>query len=314
MLFPQRNPLIPIWESAPTVYRAGDHPLIFHMNHTQYTWFNQLTGELSAEECVQAYSRIHGDDSAVLCHLIHSGIRTGALVDGSAVPTIARWLPPAGHREINAEMTHALLMYPDASPTSLAQLIDRRRSRHIYIAGSNYLSEHLVHAVESIGLLRTPNPHSADLTIYASVSHSHGLDHAWSEDDPRPHMHVGIRHTRAVVGPLVVPGQSSCLRCAYLHRVDRESHWPAQSIAWRHTPTASTADPLLLTATATYAAALVRMWVDGRAPVNAAWSTQLPIPTFAREERPPHPLCSCRLRTPWETRLRADDQPSERTG
>ncbi|MCF8551434.1 MAG: hypothetical protein K9G05_05065 [Candidatus Nanopelagicales bacterium] len=314
MLFPQRNPLIPVWESAPTEYRAGDHPLTFHMNHAQYTWFNQLTGELSADECVQAYSRIHGDESAALRHLIHSGIRTGALVDGSAVPTIARWLSRTNHREINAEMTHALLTYQDVSPASLAQLIDRRRSRNIYIAGSNYLSEHLVHTVDSIGLLRTPNPHSADLTIYASVSNSQGLDHAWSEDDPRPHVHVGIRHTRAVVGPLVVPGQSSCLRCVYLHRVDRDSSWPAQSIAWRHTQAASTADPLLLTATAAYAAALVRTWVDDRAPVNAAWSCQLPIPTFAREERPPHPLCSCRLRTPWESPMSVNDQPSERTG
>ncbi|WP_127783658.1 TOMM precursor leader peptide-binding protein [Rhodococcus sp. X156] len=41
------------------------------------------------------------------------------------------------------------------------------------------------------------------------------------------HLSVRLRDGRGLVGPLVLPGRTSCLRCADLHRTDRDQHWPA---------------------------------------------------------------------------------------
>ncbi|QRY61392.1 hypothetical protein JVX90_13295 [Gordonia sp. PDNC005] len=41
-----------------------------------------------------------------------------------------------------------------------------------------------------------------------------------------PHLPVHLRDGIGVVGPLVLPGTSSCLRCADLHRTDFDPQWP----------------------------------------------------------------------------------------
>jgi bacteriocin biosynthesis cyclodehydratase domain-containing protein len=42
-----------------------------------------------------------------------------------------------------------------------------------------------------------------------------------------PHLPVRVRDGAGLVGPLVLPGVTSCLRCADLHRSDRDESWPA---------------------------------------------------------------------------------------
>jgi hypothetical protein len=41
-----------------------------------------------------------------------------------------------------------------------------------------------------------------------------------------PHLPIHLRDGIGVVGPLVLPGMSSCLRCADLHRTDLDPQWP----------------------------------------------------------------------------------------
>ena len=47
--------------------------------------------------------------------------------------------------------------------------------------------------------------------------------------EPRPLLVTGVWSSRAVIGPLVVPGRTSCLHCADLHRCDRDPAWPVLS-------------------------------------------------------------------------------------
>jgi bacteriocin biosynthesis cyclodehydratase domain-containing protein len=42
-----------------------------------------------------------------------------------------------------------------------------------------------------------------------------------------PHLPVRVRDGAGLVGPLVIPGVTSCLSCADLHRADRDAAWPA---------------------------------------------------------------------------------------
>jgi len=41
------------------------------------------------------------------------------------------------------------------------------------------------------------------------------------------HLPVRVRDGTGLIGPLVIPGVTSCLRCADLHRSDRDADWPA---------------------------------------------------------------------------------------
>ena len=50
-----------------------------------------------------------------------------------------------------------------------------------------------------------------------------------------PHLPVRVRDGTGLVGPLVIPGVTSCLGCADLHRSDRDAAWPrAGRAAARH--------------------------------------------------------------------------------
>ena len=66
-----------------------------------------------------------------------------------------------------------------------------------------------------------------------------------------PHLPVRVRDGIGLVGPLVIPGVTSCLGCADLHRSDRDAAWPA--IAAQLRDTVGVADRATLLATAALA-------------------------------------------------------------
>ncbi|MGZ6779311.1 MAG: TOMM precursor leader peptide-binding protein, partial [Mycobacterium sp.] len=66
-----------------------------------------------------------------------------------------------------------------------------------------------------------------------------------------PHLPVRVRDGSGLVGPLVVPGMTSCLRCADLHRSDRDASWPAVAAQLRDK--VGTADRATVLATAALA-------------------------------------------------------------
>ena len=66
-----------------------------------------------------------------------------------------------------------------------------------------------------------------------------------------PHLPVRVRDGTGLVGPLVIPGVTSCLRCADLHRSDRDAAWPA--VAAQLCQTVGTADRATVLATAALA-------------------------------------------------------------
>lgn len=49
-----------------------------------------------------------------------------------------------------------------------------------------------------------------------------------------PHLPVCVRDGTGLVGPLVIPGVTSCLGCADLYRSDRDAAWPAVAAQLRH--------------------------------------------------------------------------------
>jgi hypothetical protein len=143
---------------------------------------------------------------------------------------------------------------------------------------------------------RPPSAGAADLVVLARP---------WAASDPLvaglqragvPHLVATVRERTGVVGPLVVPGATACLRCADLHRRDADPRWPrlaAQLTA--HEPPASGATVTCLL-TAVVAAVQVLAFLDGAA-APAVLDTVLelhPPELLPRARRwPPHPSCGC---------------------
>jgi bacteriocin biosynthesis cyclodehydratase domain-containing protein len=119
----------------------------------------------------------------------------------------------------------------------------RTRSASIRIHGRGPLSDLLTSALRCSGarIKHSSRPHAAvtaETTDLVVLSDS-------LVADPRilrelhaariPHLPVRVRDGAGLVGPLVVPDATSCLRCADLHRSDRDSGWPAVAAQLRDT-------------------------------------------------------------------------------
>jgi bacteriocin biosynthesis cyclodehydratase domain-containing protein len=112
-----------------------------------------------------------------------------------------------------------------------------------------------------------------------------------------PHLVAAVRGQTGIVGPLVVPGTTSCLRCADLHRRDADPRWPAlaaQLTAAEPPPSGATVTCLLTAATA---ALQVLTYLDGTGTPGTLDATiELRPPDHAPRLRrwTPHPACGCR--------------------
>jgi hypothetical protein len=105
---------------------------------------------------------------------------------------------------------------------------------------------------------------------------------------------LGIDH--GVVGPLVLPGLTSCLRCADLHRADRDPAWSALAVQLtvgrRHGPASAVA---VATVIAGVAAQQALTFLDGGEPDCLDGTIELRLPDWRLRRRswPAHPECGC---------------------
>jgi hypothetical protein len=134
----------------------------------------------------------------------------------------------------------------------------RTRSASIRIHGRGPLSDLLADALRCSGarvtrssLTQAAPPHTTDLVVLSDYLMA----------DPRvvrelhaagvAHLPVRLRDGAGLVGPLVLPGVTSCLGCADLHRSDRDAAWPA--VASQLRDTVGSADRATVLATAALA-------------------------------------------------------------
>jgi hypothetical protein len=119
--------------------------------------------------------------------------------------------------------------------------------------------------------------------------------------DGVPHLAVHIRDGVGVVGPLVIPSLTSCLRCADLHRARLDACWPG--IATQLAGRPQLADLSCTQTTAGIAAAQsldALRWGRGADRRPTTWNASVEIDVASLRSRfrgwPPHPECSCRAR------------------
>lgn len=108
------------------------------------------------------------------------------------------------------------------------------------------------------------------------------------------HLGVLVRERDAVVGPLVLPGHSPCLRCLDLHRRDRDPQWPRLVPQLAAAPEAAE-DGVLASLAASVAVAQVLAHLDGTVPAAVGATIEIGLPEGLADVRPwsPHPECGC---------------------
>jgi bacteriocin biosynthesis cyclodehydratase domain-containing protein len=185
-----------------------------------------------------------------------SGLTATALADllrhlqsGATVAELAK------HAAVAADITDLVSSLVDAGVVTTTT---RRRTHavSIRIHGRGPLSDLLASALRCSGVqisrsTRTHAGATADLAVLTDFLVS----------DPRvvrdlhaagvPYLPVRVRDGRGLVGPLVIPGMTSCLECADLHRSDRDAAWPAVAAQLRGT--VGSADRATVLATAALA-------------------------------------------------------------
>jgi hypothetical protein len=111
-----------------------------------------------------------------------------------------------------------------------------------------------------------------------------------------PHLAVLLREQDAVVGPLVVPGRTACLRCLDLHRSDRDPEWPRLVPQLASRANSRREETVLAALAAALAAAQALAHLDGRVrptALDATLELALPDPLVAVRPWSAHPACGC---------------------
>jgi hypothetical protein len=111
-----------------------------------------------------------------------------------------------------------------------------------------------------------------------------------------PHLRVRLAPGVGSVGPLVIPGLTSCLTCADLYRRDRDPAWPAMALQMTVPGRYSTTAEVAVSATiAGVAAGQALAFLDGEQPACLDGTLEIHPPDWRIRRRSwtAHPECAC---------------------
>lgn len=110
-----------------------------------------------------------------------------------------------------------------------------------------------------------------------------------------PHLLACVRETVGLVGPLVLPGSTPCLRCVALGRGDRDPHWPLLSAQLIGMPSTEACDVTLASMVASLAAMQALAYIDGdeAAVIGGVLEFDPVHASLRRRTIAPHAACGC---------------------
>jgi bacteriocin biosynthesis cyclodehydratase domain-containing protein len=246
-----------------------------------------------------------GVQPAVTERIITLLAAAGVLVDCSS--DVLRSLPPELTRQLMPVLAAASVAAEDGDGG--ARLIARRSSTTMLVCGSGPIAAIVADLLVRSGLairssptapvqqLAGPRPTDPpDLIVI--VGHQSPAETAELSRVRLPHLAVYADEAIGVVGPLVQPGFTACLRCIDLAKAERDPAWPLvlAQLAGRSVEPAA-CDAVLATTVAAQAAAQAVAFADQSplAHATANGTLELVCPTWQWRRRSwvPHPACSC---------------------
>jgi hypothetical protein len=181
-----------------------------------------------------------------------------------------------------------------------AKLFARRSATTVAVSGGGPLADSLADLLTQSGLAarRGQPADGAEIDLLVLVGHQSPSQTAELLRFARPHLTVTAGEGIGVVGPLVWPGSTACLRCLDLTRAERDPAWPLvlAQLSCRSVDLPA-CDPVLAAAVAAQAAAVVVAFADGGASAQAAVNGTLELVApgwqWRRRSWRPHPACCC---------------------
>ncbi len=220
-----------------------------------------------------------------------------------------RALPAQLRTRLAPELAAASLAHRDGDGG--ARILARRRAAYVSIYGAGRLRSGVaelltasgigeVAGAEATGPASTPGARPDLAVLLGTPVPELG---ACLLRDRIPHLAASAGEAIGVVGPLVLPGKSACLRCLDLARTDRDPAWPLifAQLAGRQ-PDPPACDAPLAAAVAAQAAAQALAFIDRPAAAGAVLNgtVELVLPAWQWRRRTwlPHRDCACGRRCP----------------
>jgi bacteriocin biosynthesis cyclodehydratase domain-containing protein len=309
--------LLPVWRDRETVQIGIDPRRAVALTGMggAASVISLLDGSRDRDQVI-ALAREQGIPEAVTERILMLLAAGGALDDFPAAAM--RSLDQDQRRRLSAELAAAALArgHSDAGATALA----RRDAAHVQVHGPGRVAGWLADILATSGVGRVavcgkastpqaarpetgdgrgaagPDRVQPDLAILVGSADPELV--TWLMSAGVAHLAVTAQEAIGVVGPLVRPRQTACLRCLDLTRAGRDPAWPlilAQLAGRAADPPAC--DAALAAAAAAQAAAQALAFID-RDPLakpaeNGTLELVAPAWQWRRRTWPPHPACGC---------------------
>jgi len=249
-------------------------------------------------------------------------LATAGALDDFPAATL-RLLPPPLRARLAAELAAASLAHRDGDGG--ARTLARRLTAQIRVHGAGAVGTGIASLLQRSGIGRVTRSEPGTLRAGAALAGTGGPGKAPTSTVPSgmalpdlailvgrpsmdlraslmrdevPHLAVAADEAIGVVGPLVIPGRTACLRCLDLTRAERDPAWPLilAQIEGRE-PDPRACDAPLAAAVAAQAAAQVLAFIDRAVAADAVadGTLELVLPGWQWRRRtwPRHPACSC---------------------
>ena len=307
---PQLAPYAPVIERATDEVQVGVDPdtaLVFR--GTQFrTLLNLLDGS-SPTSAIQRGGRVAGLTSGQVTGALEALAAAGLLRGSGSAPYTDSTSPrvrligagAVGHqlaRLLLVSGVGSLYVYDNEPPnlvlySAAGVLPSRAEALRSALAdvGSTASS---TQRISTLSHWSKPEMTSLDLTLVATDRPEPDrviTEHLVRND--QPHLVVRCWGNGVSVGPLVVPGKTSCVRCADLSRSDADPLWP---VVLRQLSRLQIETPATLLAwAASIAAAQSLAFLHGELPESAGSTLELTWPNFVTRLRrwPAHRNCGC---------------------
>lgn len=276
-------------------FGTGERRIVLdHITAADARWLTSLDGlhtwaEITKETLTNAQRR-----------LMDAALRTGAIEDAGRVADSWRVIPADQRTRQEADFAASRLTYRGIDQTLAA--IERRLTLRIHVVGTGPLFDACVALAEASCVSMTQA--HADIVLIAGGCHPDALFAHAALSDPaisvRPHVVVAAHGDFGTVGPLVIPGETSCLMCHQHHHRDGDPAWPVlvtQRMALAERLATWPIDRIHAHALASQTFLLVRTWREQPTAThlwaNRARRIWLPDGTLDELPRPIHPRCGC---------------------
>jgi hypothetical protein len=303
--------LVRVWRDSSTVQFGVDAAtavVVGGVTAPARVVLDLLDGTRDSAE-LRAESARAGVPAQVTDEVVGQLAAAGVLDDGATDTTVLRTLDLAARDRLGPELASLSLLRRE--PGAGLRTVSRRRASSVAVIGDGPLVAAVEGLLSTCGVGRVTTstgtealfdrerrrrlPDLIVLTAYGAPSPElvDAVDRLG-----RPHLAVVARELTGVVGPLVRPGRTSCLRCHDLHRADRDPAWPLLAMqAATGFPTCPPVPAPLTSIVAGTAALQALAHLDGDDPPTLDGTIEIRLPDWRLRRRSwlAHPDCRCAL-------------------